>query len=360
MPTEGPDYEYLPIRYVRAEGGDTNNLGLGTSPGKAVKSTEADTGHFEERADSPVIERGETNVFEHTYDVDWESGINYSQSLSRGTYMVDAEGGWAYVLFSRLQHDKPNRGILQVTTESGYQSDCPPEEYEVIPEEVNPPIWFHPFFKKVRLWNIDPDTGDVIDINKLSGYQLVSQAQVAANASQILSRDDNAVVTNDQLGTTPGGAGAATPEEVRLLYGKLVTKLRRGFHEFKMSGWRVIWSRYSWMAQPMDPGSYMQRPTDGGLPYYFWSVDRWNPESDPGTGVDNPGQNTLYLLPALVNRKLYNEADGGQPLKFMRLADHQQFNRTWFKLTSSWFGACMGTFDKDIYPYFPDSEGVEG
>jgi hypothetical protein len=110
-----------------------------------------------------------------------------------------------------------------------------------------------------------------------------------------------------------------------------------------INGWEVEWSEYHFRPQPLNGGSYSENPllANPPLPDYFYSTSY---PPDPAK--------TIFDAMANINPQCYSSNGlfgGGVNISWLRDADTQEYQRTWFKLTRKWLGAPIGQWDADIY-----------
>jgi len=75
-----------------------------------------------------------------------------------------------------------------------------------------------------------------------------------------------------------------------------------------------------------------------GLPDYFGSTN-----GDYGTG------GTIFDNLAFYNPQSYYDNTGKLNISWLRQADKQDYQRTWFKVTRTWIGSPIGHWDAQIY-----------
>lgn len=291
---------------------------------------------FEEHATSPEVERAEQATCVHRFSTDWDSGLLWLQTLGRGSILEDSFGNNTLVLANKLERRPGGMGELTVTAES-VSFDLPPDEFQVEPVEFNPPIFYHPRYKSVVTYNLD-SSGNRVDAALYTGFELIQFIRNATNNMQVEYLDHIEKYIS---------ATKVTDATVRSLATELLAKLRKGEDEFYMVGWKVMYTQTFWMAPFLNPGGYVEDPVlSGELPYYFWSIDRYNPASSPL--LDN-----IFLgLGPWVNPDLYPPALGASAFSWFRLADHLSFQRTLFRKTKTWVAAPLGVWDTELYPSY--------
>lgn len=328
------DSSFPPSGIDRADGIDGQP---GTPTPVGARQIQPSPSFFEELPDSPEIEIGEHLTFVHRFKTDYNNAIEILNGNPRGTVLLDSSGNQSKVLTAQLTYQKGDYCIVSITAEGTQYS--PEDEYDVEVVEFNPSIFLHPRYKSVV--NYTPTTGINMGLN--IGPQIISAITNAANSPSFQQTQDQSGFLEYLITGTGDNA-----KGVLALSIELVTKLNRGEDTFYLAGWRVSWSQYCFLPPGprspvvgISPGGYLEDPVyQGALPSYFWS--------DNGTPS---GNNTLIALANEVNPTIYPApADGNITFSWMRQADHLTYQRVWFKITRSWVGGPLGTWDKDIYP----------
>lgn len=316
---------YPPCGNDRADGLN-GNPGTPT-PDDAVVYQPAPT-FLEELPESPQIEFGEHNTYVHSFKTDEANAYEILGGTPRGTILVDSEGSQYKVLTTQLDFQKGNFCVVRITQESVL---TPPEdEFHVESVEFNPSIFLHPRYQTVINYDAPPD--DEAAEQNITGPQIINWITNAVDGSSQSQQNQWGQFINSTNITDP---------DVLSLAKELVTKLRRGEDTYYLSGWRVYWSQYFNLPQPLNPGGYIEDPVaEGQLPPYFWSAD--------GTP---DGDNTLISLAQQVNPIIYPPpTDLAGTISWLRQADTVEYQRVWFKVVHSWLGGPNGTWDNDIYP----------
>lgn len=294
--------------------------------------------YFEELENSPTIERGEQTTITHKFKCDQITGSTYLQGLQRGQLMTDSQGNQTKILTSSLEYNKGDYWVLTVTAEgfAGFFStdgvsplDVPPDEFSVETLEFNPSIFLHPRYATVLAYD-DPE-------QNTTGAQIFQWISAALNMAQVSGQTSNASLINSTR---------ITDFDVLTLAEELLGKVRQGIQTFYLAGFKVVYSRYFFYPEPINPGGYIEDPVaSGNLPYYFWSLD--------GTSNPDDGNNSLTLLAQATAPAFYEDG-----LSWLRQADTVQYQRTWVKITSIWIAGPNGRWDADLYnPQPPETPG---
>lgn len=280
---------------------------------------------LEEEPTSPDIERGEQGTIQHKFRVDYDNGLVYISALSRGTFMVDSFGNTTKILTARLVKQKGNTAMLTVTAES-ISFDSPPDEFNLAITELNPAIEKHP-----RYGFIPPKVRQMVLQSVSSATQL--SIQDATNSLDGIYKWDP--IANPP----PAGATWALVQKAAK---ELLLKKRIGEDTFYLPGFTVTWSQFFFGPQFLNPGGYIEDPIDGGgLPFYFWSTDQ------------TPFGDSIFDKMQELNPQFYTK-QGDQPaISWLRMADHVQYERTWFKVTHTWNGAPYAHWDSELYNQLP-------
>lgn len=302
------------------------------SPASAVIWNQASTAVanliFEEDPDSPEIERAEQATLRHKFTVDWGTGLAYIAVLGRGNLMQDSAGNITKILSSTLTREKGGKAKLVVVSE-GISFDTPPDGFRLEVIELNPALEKHP-----RYAFLQANVRNLVN-NAVSAAQIVT----ANEASNILAGIQSWPDTLD----TGGNWSWIT---VYNAANELLQKRRIGEDTFYLPGFRIVWQTYHYLPQLVNPGGYIENPiTEGGLPMYFW-----NPHypDDPLDSNDN-----IFATCAMINPTFYADANGDTQISWLRQADVQDWERTWFRVTRTWIGAPYAHWDTDLYNNIP-------
>lgn len=307
------------------------------SPASAVIWNQASTAVtnliFEEDPDSPEIERAEQATLRHKFTVDWGSGLSYIATLGRGNLMQDSTGNITKILSSTLTRDKGGKAKLVIVSE-GISFDSPPDGFRLEIVELNPALEKHPRYAFLPAF-----VRNLVN-NAVSAAQVVT----ATEAGNILA----GIKDLDPSLSTGGNWDWLT---VYNAANELLLKRRIGEDTFYLPGFRIVWQTYHYLPQLVNPGGYIENPiTDGGLPMYFW-----NPHypDDPVDANDN-----IFAACATINPQLYSDLgfldiSGNTVISWLRQADSQDWERTWFRVTRTWIGAPYAHWDADLYTNQP-------
>jgi len=311
---------------------DGTIIGVGTAtPDGAIQVQNAFGGGFifEEDPNSPEIERGEQGTVVHKFNCDTQTGINIVATIGRGAIFIDSFGNVTRCLTCRFRNAKADTCSIEITGES-ISFDVPPDEYSIDTIELNPSLFRHPRYNWIL--NYIPSSGTQGGNN--IGPLLISAINGAVDQTQVVSQQDGVTTYSSLIVPTDTTIVGGLTFNCLRLANELVGKLRQGNDVFYLAGFKATWSVYFFLPPALNPGGYINDPvTQGGLPAYFWSDD------------ETPsGGNTLIEKAALAAPQYYSNG-----LSWLRQADTLLYQRTWFKLTSSWLGAPFGHWDAEIY-----------
>jgi hypothetical protein len=300
--------------------------------------------YLESTTDSPEIERAEQATIRQSFYGDWGTCVFWNQTIGRGYIMQDTYG-FSYKVLSckiqRLPGGGLNKASLVIIAES-ISFDPPPDEFDVDPYQVNFPIFWHPRYINPPFgstyglvgYNLNA-SGNQVDTTQWTGYQIMANVQIAANSPQVTARDEGTInITAKQI----------NDPNILSLALELIQKLRKGNSEYYLSGWNVYYTQHSFVPWNLNPGGYIEDPVlSGNLPWYFWSNDL-----DLGD-ASNTTTNNIFLAAAhAVDPQLYPTGTPAD-ISWLRMADKQRYSRTIYTLTSSWAGAPLGMWDKQLY-----------
>ena len=310
----------LPIGFDRANG-TNNQAGTFTPPGFTsggfIGANGVNGNNFpvflEEYDDSPSFESGDQGTITHRLKADINTAYTLFQANQRGTTSVDSSGNICRVLNINM---KPITGTGAVYWDLTVISECisfdqPPDEFSVEITDLQPGLELHPRYSGmtyaqrniIRNANISDSTG-------------IQQGYLNQIAKFPATNDD---ATNQQ--------GQSYEQYFKRL---------KGIDSFYFAAFKVVWSQFFWYPQLLNPGSYIEDPIQaGGLPAAFWST----------TG--QPSGPSIFSNVALMNKNLFPQ--GVTNLTWLRFADTQTFNRTWFKVTKTWVGAALNQWDVELY-----------
>lgn len=362
----GPTYDTLP-----PSGLDRTN-GLNGFPGTpqpantiaqqiatpAPGGVQGDGSFFEEDPDSPEFDFGEQGTVRHSFECDPGTFQFLIPVLQRGQMQYDSFNDVSRILNTSAKWLKGNR-VKVVTTAEGLNWGIPPDEFSMEPMEINPDLMKHPRWNNSYVGaggSIQPgyDGNALTDIqkgtirNQLAAQNLASAASLFAiilGSGQ--NTDPSVSLNNDPCGSAifPTLAGQWTIQQS--MAWEIISKYWRGEDSFYLPAIVVTYTTYYYEeegAPPMNPGGYIEDPLSASpfvLPYYFWSLD--------GTPNSADSNNKLQSFAVGNVGNLYS---GG--VTYLRKADQERYERTWFKRTQTWVGAPTGAsgyiyWDPDLY-----------
>lgn len=325
---------FVPTGYDRADG-------LGDNPGTPAPENMIIVNGFpcatvddvfidlEELPESPDIERAEQQTCQHVFVTDWTSAKEYMRFLYRGVIQTDADGRQWKVLSASCKHGKGEATTVTVTSEALY-SDVPPDEFECTPIELGINIIKYPRY----LYALLPSTSD-------SPAEVTAKQTVIRNIQNFIAAP-----------TEPSQNGYAMALAILASDDSVVRYAKAAAQEIVQKYWlqedspyivayQLTWTRYFYKPQILNPGGYKENPVTEAnptVPPYFVALDQ-----------DNISDGTIFDAMSLVNPQSYAQPDGSQNISWLRKADQQSFQRTLFRMTSTWIGAALGNWDDQIY-----------
>lgn len=330
---------------------------LGTATPEGVVKVQAGNGatsvediSIEEMDDSPEIERAEQATITHRFVLPWNEALTRLSALGRGTLLEDSFGNVTKVLSSSVRRQKPNTAVLTVVAE-GVNFDSPPDEFQIVPVELNINIIKHPRYFYAFLGEGQGSETEKVNqmvIRFIQDYMENPNSEFRNSISRLIkdsigfqgASGDTAPTWNGSAFSAGTIAGTDLAKRAAL---EIIQKYWRGEETPYIIGYQITWSAYYFRPQYLNPGGYVEDPMIDAtpqLPDYFWSPDY------------PPSANTIFdLLPA-INPQCYSSTgknDGATTISWLREADVIDYQRTWFKVTRSWKGSPVGFWDEELY-----------
>ena len=302
--------------------------------------------YFEEMPDSPEYDFGEQGTVRHTFECDADTFNDLIPVLQRGQVQFDSSGDVSRILNTTAQWQRGNRVRFSVTSE-GLSWGRPPDEFTMEPMEINPDLMKHPRYNDGSAGA----TGNGLTDAQKGAIRFVNGSQTAYDAAQgfmqvLLGGGVDPSVAAGSGPLFPGAVQNASPInqyqytiQQRMAW-EVISKYWRGEDTFYLPAIVLTYTTFYYPeegAPPMNPGGYIEDPTLASpfaIPYYFWSLD----------GTDTTGSNNS-------NNKLQSFAVGNignmysSGVTYLRKADQERFERTWFRRTQTWIGAPTGPVD---------------
>lgn len=369
-----PNNPQLPSQPL-GSAGLTKSVGTPQPAGDLNVYNDPDGTNVQEASDSPEIERAEQATFMHKFRTTWRNGVALLASLGRGTFVQDSgyyaagAGGtgtiWR-VLSSKIQAMKGGYAELSVVAES-ISFDSPPDDYQMVPVELGIDIIKHPRY----FYSLYPSGTDFTDLVGVVPNQ-ATRAQVKQSIIRAIQtyRDSpyfpqagqvtlNGIVQNSIVNyfiqslipTVLPPSSSETQINVSgdpasllaiAAAAEIIQKLWNGLDSPYMPGFQVTLTQYFFAPPFENPGGYIESPV-GIVPDYFLS-----PSQD--------GSDTIFDQMAAVNPQCFS-ADGTDAgdvnISWLRKADEVVYERTWFKVASTWIGSPIGHWDAQIFQNGP-------
>ena len=365
----------------------------------------------QEYADSPEIERAEQCTVTHRFIMSWQDGLAYSDTYPRGSVFADSNGDLYKVLSSKIQSKAGGLCDLTVISEA-ITFDNPPDEFSLTTVSLNIDILKHPRYFFALNPSGDNSTttttidGNVLTINISSVLQSIIRAvQTYRDSPFFPSKNNlNGLVQNNVLAQIYGDSidvnypnesfdpNDDEVEPIKLTDSnytdsvakncryfvipvpttdpaidlataaalEIISKIWRCEDTPYIAGYQITWSQYFYLPQKLNPGGYIENPFDDGngnkngqfpdlpdyvaepsLPDYFYS-----------TASPPDSSQTIFDDLPIYNAACYSSdgtQDGNYSISWLRQADTIEYERTWYKVTSTWIGSPVGHWDYDIY-----------
>lgn len=329
---------------------------LGQYAGVAEGSDPADN-PIEEAEDSPVVERAEQATLTHTFKMGWNTALTHISTIGRGTIREDSFGNIFLVLSASI-HRCPGRQAIMTVVEESKSFDVPPDEFSIVPVELGVNLLKHPRYFYAFFGDGYGSTTEQQNQMVIRLLQDYFDNTSAAFRDAILKLLADSIGDNDGAGSVQppayvGGAydpaaKVAGTDMAKRAAMEIVQKYWRGEDTPYVVGYEMTWSQYFFVSPWLNPGGYVEDPIYDAvpqLPEFFFS--RVYPP--------DPSQTIFDFIPA-INPQCYSDdgtADGAVNISWLRKADQVEFQRTWFKLTSTWIGSPVGHWDTDLYTNEP-------
>lgn len=348
----------LPFGFDRADGQD-GRIGTPSAAGQIrvfSGGAEIDIDDFppEELPDSPIIERAEQATVTHTFRMSWSEALARIVGLGRGTVVQDSFENEYLVLSAQVQREAPGFGLLTVVTEAK-SFDSPPDEFDIQPVELGinllkHPRYFYSFFGDGYGSTTEQQNQMVIRLlqdyfdNTNATYRDAIVKLLDASMSSSAGSGTQPPLYDSDTSSYPVGAKVSGTNMAKAAAKEIVQKWWRGEDTPYIVGVEMRWSRYFFVSPAINLGAVIEDPIDDAvpaLPEYFYS--RVFPSDTT---------KTIFDFIASNNPQCYSSdgtAEGSLNISWLRKADQVDFQRTWFKLTSTWCGSPVGHFDEDFY-----------
>jgi hypothetical protein len=373
MGFESPDPDNLspvPIGYDRADGAPR----LGTATPETAIEFESGAGAsipFEEKPESPTIERGDQHTSLHRFTMGWSEAKWRLQQLYRGqVYTDDAlvdeyddEPGYWRVLSARATHGEGETGELEVVSEKLF-SDMPFDEFGIEPVDLGLNILKHPRYLYALSAMEEPDPA-IRKAKAEANHQVIRRLQDYINNVSSPLRDSliwqlsESITSPEAYTSSVSKTNATTGLKLYTLTGtnlakraamEIVNKIWMGEESPYLAGYQLTWSKYYSMPQQLHPGGRIEDP-----------ITESSPAIPEDFLYDEYGE-SVFTAMAYVNPQGYSNdgtRGGTTSLSWLRKADSFRFVRTMFVVTRTWIGAPVGFWDTHLFtggerPTLPD------
>ncbi len=279
-----------------------------------INTSQGGTFFLEEESNSPEIERSEQGTIVHKFRCNPQTANILITTIGRGYLLIDSAGNTSRVVNSRLSYNKGNVVGIQITAES-LSFDLPPDEFSLEVVELNPALTKHPRYNLLTYRERQLVTGaNLAEVPEFADMYSSILNSIPANVNPLLDHRRQAQ--------------------------ELALKYHKGEDSFYLPGFRIQYSTFNAFPVPLNPGGYIEDPIgSGNLPYYFWST---------AIPQDHNQSNNIFSQLADINPTIYQTG-----ISWLRLCDTLQYQRTWFRLTTTWQGGPLGAWDAELYTANP-------
>jgi len=297
----------------------------------------------EEAPDSPEIERANQATMTATKSMSWLEAKNQIQYYGLGTIVEDEFGNIFKVLSARIKRVKPSMATMTIVAES-ISFDVPVDEFSIQPVELGLNILKHPrYFYAFLGASADEEARNQMVIRRLQDYMettnsqkrdyMVKELKASIGFAGTAGADQPTLSTTSQIAGTDWAKYAAM---------EIIQKYWRGEETPYIVGFDIKWSQYYFIPPFLIPGGFIEDPMTEAvpqLPDYFWQ---------------QPGGASIFDFIASSNPQCYSSdgtSGGALNISWLRRSDQIEYQRTWFKITRSWFGSPVGFWDPQLYGF---------
>jgi hypothetical protein len=344
-------------------GGSGATVGTPDPDGDLFVFSSSGNPDLEQDVNNPEIERAEQATFQNVLRGGWDIALSYLSVLSRGTFIEDtAQNVWR-ILSSKIKIMAGGMAELSIVGES-ISFDTPPDEFSIDAVELGINIIKHPRYFPF----LNPSTSNPVDgsndyttnvgvapntatvaqiksaiIRAIQTY-VDSPFQPSANAINGLIQNSvvNSIATSNVYVGLSGQQINVSDSNVCAYAiaaaGEIVQKLWKQEDSPYLPAWEITWVQYTFAPEYLDPGAYSASPI-GFVPDYFIS-----PTQD--------GTTTIFDQFAVLNPQAFSSDGtdtGTTQISWLKKADTQEFQRTWFRTVHRWVGSAIGTWDPQIF-----------
>jgi hypothetical protein len=297
----------------------------------------------EEAPDSPEIERAQQATVTATKSMSWLEAKNQIQFFGLGTIVEDEYGNVFKVLSARIKRAKPSMATMVITAES-LSFDTPIDEFSIQPVELGLNILKHPrYFYAFLGESADEEARNQMVIRRLQDYMettnsqkrdyMVKELKASIGYAGTAGADQPTLSTTSQIAGTDWAKYAAM---------EIIQKFWRGEETPYIVGFEITWSQYYFEPPYLIPGGFIENPLTEAvpqLPDYFWQ---------------RADATSIFDFVASSNPQCYSDdgtTEGSLNISWLRRSDRIEHQRTWFKITRSWFGSPVGFWDPQLYGF---------
>lgn len=304
----------------------------------------------QEAPDSPEIERAQQATMTATKSMSWLEAKNQIQFYGLGTIVEDEFGNIFKVLSARIKRVKPSMAQMTIVAES-LSFDTPIDEFSIQPVDLGLNILKHPrYFYAFLGASADEEARNQMVIRRLQDYMettnsqkrdyMVSELKASLNNAGTAGGTNPPIPTSAYIvGTSPKIAGTNWAKYAAM---EIIQKFWRGEETPYIVGFDIKWSQYYFLPPYLIPGGFIEDPMTEAvpqLPDYFWL---------------RPDATSMFDYIASSNPQCYSSdgtTTGSLNISWLRRSDQIEYQRTWFKITRSWFGSPVGFWDPEMYGF---------
>jgi hypothetical protein len=390
------------------------NLGTPSPSGSILANADNGSVHqvskipLEELPDSPTLERAEQATVTHSFVLPYSEALNKLAIYGRGALRQDSVGNYYRVLSSSVTRMKGNMARLQIVSES-LSYDNPPDEFHVVPVELNIDILKHPrYFYALMPTNQIPNFDGIPDTSSQAAFKQQIIRAIQAYRENPVVPVDAAVLNVD------GKIQQQIEVYLKELKSIIKTPNPNFRPEYPATAIPPVGSKWGSLPYPPMASPTQQKPNPQ---YYYTGYNFSSPELDANNKVFmaasaaweiinkiwrmedtpyvvgwqivwssyyfrppplNPGgyiqapetdspalpdyfystgyppdpSKSIFAKMSYYNPQCYSsngQYGGNTSISWLRKADEIEYQRTWFKVTRSWLGAPIGAWDADLY-----------
>ena len=362
---------------------------------------------LEEEPGSPEVEFAEHGTVTKNFRTSYDNAIGFQSVLRRGTVVTDSTGNLVKILSCRVTR----LAAFSRLTVVGELVNLivPPDEIEFVPTALNVDIVKHP---RYFVW-LNPKSSDFTSNSVTIGdtvvwlgnikqqiiraIQTYREAPYFPEGNSFTGAIQNNIFQQFQSGViqvnVPNTAYDSTKDEVffkglwdgtnanrpagnyRYLTVnvpsstlaiemavaaamEIVSKIWMGINEPYIVGYKIRWTTYSFIEQPLNPGGYLEWPFDPEWGNYD-AYGKYIPTSEPelpdycySTAWPPNANETVFDLFPYYNPTVFSSTGkftGHWSMSCLRQADTNAFDRVLWRHTREWMCSPIGHWDYELF-----------